>query len=154
MSNLVFEILRTAATLAKTEQIQKVTVLKARLQESYPGQDVAIQEALSLWGDYAWTNSAQGRAAAADEAKAAAPTPEKRALFSIDELPDSANCRWFIRRNGVIHLERGFQSKAAANEWIAGLGHRVDWRVGYRFRLRGDTCDMDVVSRTGVLLKP
>ncbi len=52
MSNLVFEILRTAVTLAKTEQIQKVTVLKARLQESYPGKDVAIQEALSLWGDY------------------------------------------------------------------------------------------------------
>lgn len=70
-------------------------------------------------------------------------------LFSFEEVPKQAGARWFIRRGPKTNLMRGFKTKADASTWIDGLGHRLDWRVGLTFRLRGDTTEMSVVDRLG-----
>lgn len=49
MSDLVLAILRSAVTLAKTHQIRDIPTLKQRLLEHYPGEDAAVQKALSEW---------------------------------------------------------------------------------------------------------
>ena len=59
--------------------------------------------------------------------------------------------RWFVRHGARTHFGHGFRSKAEADEWIdahrrAGL---MDWRVGYRFRLRGESDDVLIVNRHG-----
>lgn len=49
MTALTFDILRTAVTLAKTEQIKTVKILKSRLKDFYPNNDAEITQALSFW---------------------------------------------------------------------------------------------------------
>ncbi len=52
ISENVFEILRAAVNLARSEQIRKVHTLKARLLDFYPGQEEDINKAISVWGEY------------------------------------------------------------------------------------------------------
>lgn len=57
--------------------------------------------------------------------------------------------RWFIRRGATTWFDRGFKTKARASAWIADHGPAIDWRCGYLFRLRGDSRDVQIVSRRG-----
>jgi len=52
MTELSFEILRTAVTLAKTEQIRTVASLRSRLLQLYPGKEADVAEALGAWAEY------------------------------------------------------------------------------------------------------
>lgn len=76
------------------------------------------------------------------------------ALFNFSIVPIQARCRWFVRRDGEVNYDRGFRSKDDAANWIAAFGDRLEWRVGFTFRLRGDTTHMEIVSRQGVVAKP
>lgn len=69
----------------------------------------------------------------------------------VEKLPSrKTRCRWFVKHNARTYRDcRGFRSKAEANDWIAAFGAALDWRVGYRFRLKGDTFDTVIVDRTG-----
>lgn len=53
MHDLTFDILRSAVTLARNEQIDKVGVLRARLEEIFPQWNAEIDAALKLWAEYA-----------------------------------------------------------------------------------------------------
>lgn len=75
-------------------------------------------------------------------------------LFSFDEVPQEPRAKWFIQRGATTKYNRGFSSKASASAWIANLGHRLDWRAGFVFRLRADTVDMSIVDRAGKIAKP
>lgn len=46
MTDLTFDILRSAVTLAKNEQIEKVSRLKARLLDIYPNNQSEIDAAI------------------------------------------------------------------------------------------------------------
>lgn len=52
MTEEVFDIIRSAVTLAKDYQIRKVKVLRRQLLELYPGKEAEVSEALAAWGDY------------------------------------------------------------------------------------------------------
>lgn len=56
----------------------------------------------------------------------------------------------FVRRDGKL-LDGGFKSKAEANEWIYSLD--LDWRAGFVFKIKGDTTDMQIVNKSGVIIK-
>jgi len=75
-------------------------------------------------------------------------------LFHIDEVPQIASPRYVLKRGDSLVLTHGFRSKAAASDWINNLGHRLDWRVGFVFKLRGDTVNMAFVDRNGAAVKP
>ena len=75
-------------------------------------------------------------------------------LFSLEEIPAQPKPLWFLKRGEVVELTRGFSSKGAADDWIVALGRRLDWRVGFVFRLRGDTVDMSIVNRRGEKARP
>lgn len=70
-------------------------------------------------------------------------------LFSFSEVPQQKRCRWFVRRGATTRFDRGFRSKDDAGNWIAAFGSRLDWRVGFLFRLRGDNTDIEIVDRQG-----
>lgn len=70
-------------------------------------------------------------------------------LFSFFEVPQQARCRWFVRRSATTRFDRGFRSKGDASNWIAAFGSRLDWRVGFLFRLRGDNADIEIIDRQG-----
>lgn len=53
MTDLTFDILRSAVTLAKNEQIEKVSRLKARLLDIYPNNQSEIDAAIQAWARYA-----------------------------------------------------------------------------------------------------
>ena len=48
-SELTFEILRAAVTIARNRQIKSVETLKKLLALEYPGQDEDIDLAISTW---------------------------------------------------------------------------------------------------------
>lgn len=52
MTEEVFDIIRSAVTIAKDRQIRSVKVLRRQLLEIYPGKEAAVSEALAAWGDY------------------------------------------------------------------------------------------------------
>ena len=70
-------------------------------------------------------------------------------LFSFAEVPQQLRCRWFVRRGATTRFDRGFRSKGDASNWINAFGSRLDWRVGFLFRLRGDDADIEIVDRQG-----
>lgn len=72
----------------------------------------------------------------------------------LTDVPPRAGCRWFVRRGSETPTDRGFRSKAEASSWIESLGRRIDWRVGFLFRLRGDTLDIEIVDRHGQRAQP
>lgn len=53
MTDETVEIIRAAVRLAKNEQIKRLSTLRARLLDIYPGKDGAIEEALAAWARYA-----------------------------------------------------------------------------------------------------
>jgi len=59
--------------------------------------------------------------------------------------------RWFVQRGARTYYGHGFRSKAEADEWIDA--HRraelMEWRCGYRFRIRGDVHDVVIVNKHG-----
>jgi len=57
MTELTFAILRTAITLAKNEQIGRLSALRARLLTIYPGHEASIQAAIDAWSKYAQSKS-------------------------------------------------------------------------------------------------
>lgn len=73
--------------------------------------------------------------------------------FSFDEVPVQDRCRWFVRRGAKTRFDRGFRSKAEVSAWIEAMGRRLEWRAGFVFRLRGDTMDIEIVDRLGVVAK-
>ncbi|MCS7526924.1 hypothetical protein N0609_11480 [Pseudomonas aeruginosa] len=73
--------------------------------------------------------------------------------FSYNSVPLQGNCRWFVRRGGSVNYERGFRSKQEASNWISDFGERLDWRVGFTFKLKGDSTHMEVVNRQGAVAK-
>lgn len=70
-------------------------------------------------------------------------------VFSFDEVPEQKRCRWFVRRGSKTVFTKGFRSKTEASNWIDDFGRRLDWRVGFLFRLRGDDEDIEIVDRAG-----
>ena len=70
-------------------------------------------------------------------------------LLSFDDVPQQARCRWFVRQGSITRLDRGFRSKEEASAWIDSFDFRLDWRVGFLFRLRGDNADIEIVDRYG-----
>jgi hypothetical protein len=73
--------------------------------------------------------------------------------FSFSDVPLQDRCRWFVRYGAKTMFDRGFRSKDEANDWIDGLGRRLDWRSGFVARLRGDDKDIVVVDRKGQIAK-
>lgn len=55
--------------------------------------------------------------------------------------------RWYIRRSATTYYAHGFRSRRDADAWIEG--HRLEWRVGYLFRIAGDTLDTEIVDHKG-----
>lgn len=49
MTDEIFEILRSAITLASNERIQTVPKLRVRLATAYPGKEAEIDSALQTW---------------------------------------------------------------------------------------------------------
>ena len=52
MREEVFDIIRSAVTIAKDRQIRSVKALRRQLLELYPGKEAEVSEALVAWGDY------------------------------------------------------------------------------------------------------
>ncbi len=78
----------------------------------------------------------------------------RRPLFDPESVPQQPGCRWFIKRDDALLLDRGFRTKAEASEWIDQLGYRLDWRVGFTFKLRGEPNIMQIANRSGEVPKP
>ena len=53
MSDDVFDILKAAVNLARTEQIRRVPALLARLSQIYPGKELQVKEAVNAWAAHA-----------------------------------------------------------------------------------------------------
>jgi hypothetical protein len=49
----VSSILRAAVNIARNEQVRRLSTLRNRLAEMFPGKDAQINEALGTWADYA-----------------------------------------------------------------------------------------------------
>jgi len=71
----------------------------------------------------------------------------------LAEAEDGPGLRWFIRRGGVVLVNKGFRTKGAASAWIDSHGYALDWRVGYLFRLRRDPRDVVIVDRSGAVAR-
>ena len=86
---------------------------------------------------------------ARSEAMTTTKTEGHRMLLA--KIASTPGCRWFVHRDGTTYYNHGFRTKAAADEWIDA--HRradlMEWRRGYRFRLRDDTHDVVIVDRHG-----
>lgn len=78
----------------------------------------------------------------------------RRPLFDPESVPQQPGCRWFIKRDDTLLLDRGFRTKTEASEWINQLDYRLDWRVGFTFKLRGEATVMQIVNRSGESPKP
>lgn len=75
---------------------------------------------------------------------------EKASISHGDqEFVSEKGCRWFLRVGATTTFSKGFKSKKAASEWISSLGYKLDWRVGYLFRLKGSSYDCEIVDRRG-----
>lgn len=70
-------------------------------------------------------------------------------MLNIEAIPVQKRCRWFVRQGAITHFGRGFRSKEGASNWIDAFGPSLDWRVGFCFRLKGDTRDIEIVDRHG-----
>jgi len=70
-------------------------------------------------------------------------------VFRLEEVTRKTRLRWFLQRGTTTYHERGFRSKRDVRNWIESLGERIDWRAGFVFRLKGDTCDTSFVDRYG-----
>jgi hypothetical protein len=55
--------------------------------------------------------------------------------------------RWFVRRGPTTYFLRGFRNRHDADQWI--WTHQLEWRVGFLFRIAGDTMDTEIVDRKG-----
>ncbi|QMI49889.1 hypothetical protein [Burkholderia sp. MBR-1] len=74
--------------------------------------------------------------------------------FNTKSIPVQKRCRWFVRQGATTHFTGGFRSKVDASNWIDAFGASLDWRVGFRFRLKGDTQDIEIVDRLGNTAQP
>jgi hypothetical protein len=70
-------------------------------------------------------------------------------VFRIEEVTRKTRLRWFLQRGDETYYNRGFRNKQDVRNWIESLGKRLDWRVGFVFRLKGDTCEMSFVDSNG-----
>lgn len=52
MTEETFQILRSAVTIARNEQIRRLSTLREKLAQKFPGQDEQIREALAAWAKY------------------------------------------------------------------------------------------------------
>lgn len=74
--------------------------------------------------------------------------------FNYSEVPANKGCRFFLKRNGVFKTSVGFCNKKEASDWINNLtnrdgGSKLNWRVGFLFRVKGDEYDMEIVNKKG-----
>ena len=69
----------------------------------------------------------------------------------FDTIPIQKYCRWFVRHGDETFFDRGFKTKEEASQWIDGC--KLDWRVGFLFRLRGDTKESKIVNSRGIPAK-
>lgn len=83
----------------------------------------------------------------------------KLALLLLEqEIPARKGNRYFFRtEGGVLFLDRGFQSKAQANDWLEGVTdgsnrRRYEWRVGWYMKL-WDIGVVTLVKRNGDPIK-
>ncbi|WP_321820731.1 MULTISPECIES: hypothetical protein [unclassified Burkholderia] len=74
--------------------------------------------------------------------------------LNINMIPVQKRCRWFVRQGATTHFMRGFRSKGDASNWIDAFGSSLDWRAGFRFRLKGDAQDIEIVDRQGRIAQP
>ncbi|MBN3777025.1 hypothetical protein G3O06_05500 [Burkholderia sp. Ac-20345] len=74
--------------------------------------------------------------------------------FNFASVPQQKRCRWFVRQGATTRFDRGFRSKEAASKWIDAFGPSLDWRVGFRFRLKGDVTDVEIIDRQGQIAQP
>lgn len=75
-------------------------------------------------------------------------------IFNADMVPLEPKARWFVQRDGNADPARGFATKAAADAWIEAFGYKREWRAGFAFRLKGDSCEMEIVDRSGNPARP
>ena len=50
---------------------------------------------------------------------------------------------------GEWHRDRGFRSKQDVRAFILSLGRKVEWQVGFVFKLRGDDRTIGFVDKHG-----
>ncbi len=67
----------------------------------------------------------------------------------INHADTGQGLRWFIRRGATTWFNRGFKTKASADEWIKSHGQDLDWRAGFMFALRGDPRNVLIVDKNG-----
>lgn len=62
-------------------------------------------------------------------------------------------CRYFVRYGATTKFNKGFNTKQEASQWIEAL-EGLDWRVWFRFRMKGDSYDVIVVNRRCEEMRP
>lgn len=53
MTNDVFDMLRTAVTVARERQVRRLDELRTVLADMFPGKEPQIEEAIKAWAVYA-----------------------------------------------------------------------------------------------------
>lgn len=71
----------------------------------------------------------------------------------VQSASSGPGLRLFIRYGTTTWYSVGFKTRLEASEWIDSHGRALDWRVGYLFRLRGDSKDIQIVKCNGEALK-
>lgn len=98
-----------------------------------------------------WSERIREESNSMSETEAARPDDALR----IQHADQGPGLRWFVQRGATTWFSRGFRTKARADDWIDS--HRragvMDWRVGFRFRIRGDARDVLIVNRNGEVCK-
>ncbi|WP_241294359.1 hypothetical protein [Burkholderia stabilis] len=74
--------------------------------------------------------------------------------LNVNAIPTQKRCRWFVRQGSMTYFSGGFRSKGDASNWINAFGSSLDWRSGFRFRLKGDATDIEIVDRHGRVAHP
>ena len=69
--------------------------------------------------------------------------------FQIESVSRKTRIRWFLMVAGEWHRDRGFRSKQDVRAFILSLGRKVEWQVGFVFKLRGDDRTIGFVDKHG-----
>lgn len=74
-------------------------------------------------------------------------------MQSIDALiPDVASPKYLLL-HGTRVAKGGWNTKKNARDWITLLGSRLEWQVGFQFRIQGDPKVYSIVDRKGRVLE-
>lgn len=57
--------------------------------------------------------------------------------------------RWFLQKGEIVISSIGFKSKGDASRYIDSFP--LEWRVGFLFKLRGDSSEYKIVNRHGIM---